>query len=586
MLNDINRNTAYKEAISNALKKNVDRVLDIGCGCGLLSLFASQCPKVKKIYAIEASKCLCKIAKNVFDANKAKVDLINSHSIQLEGDRVRGNLIVTEIFDAALFGEHMLDTLIHAIGSLVEEEFEVIPCGATVYVTGISSKQLLRLRQVCYDFPEIMLEGRSVHDAEPYFVEDLTKFDVDYLTETKPIVSVDFKDVQRLRRFAQHEGIQVDLSVPLKSLKNGSIEAIAVWFDLYLDETVKLTTNPFETNRAKCWEQAVFYLNTPKVITENEEIVISGTLLENKLQLFIAEASANDTATTFPVSQDIVSFLNDELLMNQIKEMASHFNGKTDAYVMDFNPVPLFGILMAKQGGSLFCQAKCDADKAFLEHLAHVNKLKRIDIVTYNQVFYVRELLRPLDFVFLPPISSDGSADESNLGVLSVYPRNLKENGIHLTRSVNLFFKIIYSESLENWNRVHDKNVCGFKVGEFFKEFEATEHACIDYKAFQYKQLTETVCAGNLLEKSDQNNISHFDVPIKETGMANAILYWYQFIYFNGSVFDTRESSHYRCAAFLFPEPKCLTEKSVQVVMRHNDDCFTLSLVDSELSSK
>lgn len=576
MLNDKRRNTAYREAISSAFQKNVDSVIDIGCGCGLLSLFASRDPKVKKIYAIESSKTLCKIARNVFEANKAKVDLINSHSTELNDGRVKGNLIVTEIFDAALFGEHMLDTLIHALENLVEDDFEVIPCAATVYVTGISSKQLRKLHRVCYDYPEIMLKGSFVFDGEPYVVEDLKKFDVDYITETKPIINVNFKDVVNLKRLAKQ--MDIHSSVSVKSLKNGSIDAIAVWFDLYLDETVKLTTNPFETDRAKCWEQAVFYLNTPKVVTENEEVIVASTLFDNRLQLFIGETSAGDTATSFPVSQEVISFLNDELLVNHIKEMASHFSEKTDAYVMDFNPVPLFGILMAKHGGALYCQAKCEADKAFLEYLAHVNNVKKISIITYNQVFYVQESLPPLDIVFLPPISTDGSADESNLGILSIYPLKLKNNGIHLTKSVNLFFKVIYSEHLENWNRVDDNNVCGFKVAEFFREFEVTEHACINYKCLQYKELTETVCVGDILEK---NISTSFNLPIREAGMSNAILYWYQFIYFDGSVFDTRESSHYRCAAFLLPEPKYLTEKSVvQVIFSHNDDCFSLSIVD------
>lgn len=577
MLNDKIRNTAYKKAIFKAFKKNLNTVIDIGCGCGILSLFASRAPNIKNIYAIESSKTLCKIAKNVFKANKANVCLISGHSTQMSDSGVKGNLIVTEIFDAALFGEYMLDTLIHAIENLVDDHFEIIPCAATVYVTGISSQQLLKIHQVCYDFPEIMLEGKSVYINEPYAVEDLTNYNVDYLTETKPIMHINFKDVDSLKRLAKEA--ELHSSVMVKTVKSGSIQAIALWFDLHLNETVKLTTNPFDKNRAVCWEQAIFYLNSPKIVTENEEIEICSSVVDNKLQLFLPEVLGDET-TNFPVSQDVVSFLNDQLLVSQIKEMASHFCGKTVASVMDFNPVPLFGLLMAKQGATLYCQAKCKADKALLEYLARVNQIKKMKIITYEQAFYVRELIEPLDILFLPPVATDGSADESNLGLLRVYTIKLKDTGIHLTTAVKLLFKIIYSEYLESWNRVDDKNLCGFKVAKYFKEYEATENACIDYESLQYNQLSETVCVGNLLEGCGTNTSSTFTVPLRKTGEANAILYWYQFVHFDNSIFDTRKSSHYRCAAFLFPKPVCLTENCVKVVLIQNDAYFSLQLAD------
>lgn len=47
------------------------------------------------------------------------------------------NLIVTEIFDVALFGERALESILHALTILrTEDDFKIIPCGATVYVTG------------------------------------------------------------------------------------------------------------------------------------------------------------------------------------------------------------------------------------------------------------------------------------------------------------------------------------------------------------------------------------------------------------------------------------------------------------------
>lgn len=579
MLNDNVRNAAYKKAINRALKRNIDSIIDIGSGCGLLSLFASKGGKTKTIHAIESSKAMCKIAKNIFEANKASVNLINCNSTKLNDGKVKGNLIVTEIFDAALFGEHMLDTLTHALDNLVEKDFQIIPRAATVYITGIQSNKLLKLHQVCSDFPEILLKGRSAFVNEPYVVEDLTSFnDIQYLTQTEAIMKVNFEDNDTLKRYVKQNGFQS--SAMIKCIRNGTIDALAVWFDLHLDDTVNLTTNPFDENRAKCWEQAIFYLDPPRDVTQNEEIIICGAVVDNKLQFCIFGSPFPDKSR-FPVSQDLVSFLNDQYLVNQIKELSSRFSARPSFHVMDFHPFPLFGFLMAKQGATLYCQAKCGNDKAFIEHLAHINRLQRVQIITSDQAFHVLEMLEDLDIMYLPPVSPDGSADESSVGLLPIYGAKLKENGVSLIDSVYLQFEIIECDSLEQSNRVNDANLCGFKVAEYFKEYEATEYAFINYQNLQYKKLSDTKCAGDIVERCVDDTSTRIQVPIIRNGMANAILYWYEFIHFDDSVIDTRKSSHYRCAVFLLPKPRLLTAGTmVNVMWKQMDSCFSLYICD------
>lgn len=580
MLNDKPRNLAYKKAIERAFNKNVDSVIDIGCGCGFLSMLASKGPNIKKTYAVESSKALCKIAKNAFEANGVNVNLINDHSTKLNDGTIKGNLIVTEIFDAALFGEHMLDTLIHALENLVEENFEIIPCSATVYVTGISSEQLLESYQVCHDYPEIKLKGKSVRACDPYAVEDLSSACVDYLTETMPIINIDFKDIDTLKKFAKDPNFQPE--VVTKCIKNGTIDAIAVWFDLHLDETITLTTDPFEPKRAECWEQAIFYIKTPKEVKENEDVTICSTIVDNKLQLSLS-GQREVNGRHFPVSQDIITFLNDEYLMKHVKTLARHFQVNADSYVMDFHPFPLFGLMLAKQGATLYCQAKHDYDKVFIERVARVNKIKKMNIITYEQAFYVREQLEPLDVLFLPPISPDGTVDESNLGLLPIYSSKLKADGIHVVKNVLLHFQIVHCDYLDKWNRVDDNNLCGFKVATFFEEFQATEHACIDCELLNYKAFTAVIRAGDVLEGSGIEKSMTMEVKIKNSGMANAILYWYDFVCFDNSHIDTRNSTHYRCAAFLFSKPVRLTaNSSVKVIWKQNDASFSLNLFEEE----
>jgi histone-arginine methyltransferase CARM1 len=55
MLNDLVRTSKYKDGIlNNAIDFKGKIVMDVGCGSGILSIFAAQAG-AKKVYAIEAS---------------------------------------------------------------------------------------------------------------------------------------------------------------------------------------------------------------------------------------------------------------------------------------------------------------------------------------------------------------------------------------------------------------------------------------------------------------------------------------------------------------------------------------------------
>ena len=68
MLQDEVRTPKYREAIIQNPSNFVGKVvMDVGCGSGILSLFAAQAG-AKKVYAIEASD-MAKTAKKLVQAN-------------------------------------------------------------------------------------------------------------------------------------------------------------------------------------------------------------------------------------------------------------------------------------------------------------------------------------------------------------------------------------------------------------------------------------------------------------------------------------------------------------------------------------
>jgi len=80
MLNDLQRNEAYKEALDKLIEKD-DVVLEIGAGSGILSMLAAKAG-AKHIFAIEASDDFTKIAKANVKRNSLddRITLINGMS--------------------------------------------------------------------------------------------------------------------------------------------------------------------------------------------------------------------------------------------------------------------------------------------------------------------------------------------------------------------------------------------------------------------------------------------------------------------------------------------------------------------------
>ena len=290
MLNDSQRNKAYKEAISRAVKDGYDVVLDIGSGTGILSMFTVQ-SAAKEVYACEMSQTMYEMSRDILQANHMQdsVRLIHKKSTDIEvGQDIpkRVSLVVTETLDCGLLGEGILTTIRHAWLHLLEpshsqsngncSEFgartkngsksKVIPAGAVVYGMAVSSEAVRNQSRspgkVCgVDLSSLYLIGGEEMESkqsenlldfvEPYTTECLKTIRGGYnpLTAVFQVAEYNFNDPASL----QSEG---DLYFEVDVTCSGSLDAIVVWFELHLDEVVSINTGP--SADSLCWEQAVF----------------------------------------------------------------------------------------------------------------------------------------------------------------------------------------------------------------------------------------------------------------------------------------------------------------------------------------
>lgn len=278
MLNDKKRNLMYRRAIEKAIQAGCRSVLDIGTGTGILSMFAKR-GGAPHVYACELSRTMYNLAREVVAANQMQeeIKLLNmkSHDIQVpEHIPEKVSLVVTETVDAGLFGEGILETLIHAWKNLLLEPKhkdldcktygQVIPAGAVVFGMAVECQEIRRHHRLFVnEVAGVKLEmqfSSPVHRshknddvAEPYSSEKMSRVPGGYKALSQPFqaLTVDFNSLQNLESLASGKTCRI----PVQINEQGQLDCFITWFVLHLDEEHNLSTGPSEET---CWEQAVF----------------------------------------------------------------------------------------------------------------------------------------------------------------------------------------------------------------------------------------------------------------------------------------------------------------------------------------
>ena len=254
MLGDTRRNAAYRKALHTALAAAPSQLaLDIGAGCGLLSMFAAQAGAAR-VVGCEQHPVIAGIGREIIAANgfADSISLVakECRALTVPDDLPgRADLAIFQLFDCSLIGEGVLHFLEHAREHLLSADTRYLPAGAR-----------LRAMAVEYRIDRILDVDATLlnpYRASPNFIS-VDARTLDYRALSEPFDLFDFD-------FATAGPDPQELAIDVSALADGSVGAILFWFDLRLDADTVLSNAPGGDD-ALHWKQGLQFLPEARVV--------------------------------------------------------------------------------------------------------------------------------------------------------------------------------------------------------------------------------------------------------------------------------------------------------------------------------
>lgn len=268
MLKDEVRTLTYRNSMYHNKHLFKDKiVLDVGCGTGILSMFAAKAG-AKKVIGVDMSS-IVEHARNIVRDNDLsdKVEIIRGkvEEISLPDGIEKVDIIISEWMGYCLFYESMLDSVLYARDKWLAADGLMFPDRATLFVTAI--------------------EDRQYKDDKIHWWEDVYGFNMSSLGKvavTEPLVDVvDRNQVVASACLLKEINIQTctkadipfesDFMIQLK--RNDYVQALVTFFNIeftHCHKRVGFSTAPEAPYTH--WKQTVFYLNDYLTCKKGEEV--------------------------------------------------------------------------------------------------------------------------------------------------------------------------------------------------------------------------------------------------------------------------------------------------------------------------
>ncbi|KII92620.1 hypothetical protein PLICRDRAFT_37398 [Plicaturopsis crispa FD-325 SS-3] len=270
MLKDSVRTGSYRAAIvNNGHLFKGKTVLDVGCGTGILSMFAARAGAAH-VTGIDMSNIIDQ-AQKIIEANgfKDTITLVKGKLEEATLPLQSYDIIISEWMGYFLLYESMLDTVLLARDQYLKKDGLIFPDTATLYIAAIEDQDYKDEKINFWD---------NVYGFDYSCIKDIALREplVDTV-ELKAVVSDPclIKHIDLLT--AKKEDLTFVAPFSLKCTRNDYVHAFLAWFDISFECThkkVQFSTGPHA--QYTHWKQTVFY--TPQTLTVSQGQSINGTL--------------------------------------------------------------------------------------------------------------------------------------------------------------------------------------------------------------------------------------------------------------------------------------------------------------------
>ena len=257
MLNDRARTAGFLTAIQETVKPG-DVVVDVGTGTGVLAIAAARAG-ARHVYAIEASS-IGQLAKLMFEANGLadRITLLEGRSSQIDLPE-KADVLISEIIGSEPLREQVLETFLDARFRYLKPGARYLPERLSVFgvpveipASDLSARTFTRetadrwRNEYGIDFSPLAAVAAS--SGQSFLVPGSKVRHWPRLSEPIQLLDLDLRC---------HPDAAVRSTVSGPAMSSGIISGLAVFFELHVSPSVRLSTDPSTASEHSNWRNHV-----------------------------------------------------------------------------------------------------------------------------------------------------------------------------------------------------------------------------------------------------------------------------------------------------------------------------------------
>eukprot|EP01061_Rhynchopus_euleeides_P015232 TRINITY_DN26073_c1_g2_i3.p1 TRINITY_DN26073_c1_g2~~TRINITY_DN26073_c1_g2_i3.p1 ORF type:complete len:383 (+),score=157.85 TRINITY_DN26073_c1_g2_i3:85-1149(+) len=303
MLKDRVRTNSYRNAIySNKHLFKGKVVLDVGCGTGILCMFAAAAG-ARKVIGVDCSSIIEQAQQIVKDNGFEDTIVLmrgKMEELTLPEGIEKVDIIVSEWMGYFLLYESMLNTVLWARDRFLQPDGILLPSHSSMYICGIEDRAY---RQEKIDFWDNVYGFSFNSVKQTALLEPLVD-----VVEPKQVVTTHDRILDLDLKTTKVEDLSFNSTFSIQLVKREKIHALVVYFDVLFDghNPIVMTTSPEQ--KTTHWKQTVLYLKDPFTCAKGDRISGSIRAAPNAgnhrdLDIFLKATHVGKKATT-TIQQD------------------------------------------------------------------------------------------------------------------------------------------------------------------------------------------------------------------------------------------------------------------------------------------